>query len=89
MKTSAGWAIRIFMRLSPCYAAFLLLPLPALAQAPSLHDAIAAAWQRLPDRAGVDARRQAATARSRAGRAFFPNAPYAQDSYVNDKAGSN
>jgi len=72
---------------------FLLAPLPALAQAPSrtptLHDAVQAAWDRLPDRVGLEARRQAAAARVGAGGAFLPNAPYVTGTYINDKAGSN
>ncbi len=62
---------------------------PASAQTTTLHDAVQAAWDRLPDRAGVEARRQAATARVNAAGALLPNAPYAVGTYVNDKAGSN
>lgn len=70
-------------------ALLVISPRPAFADQPSLHDAVEAAWQRLPDRAGIGARRQAAAIRGRTGAALFPNAPYAQGSYVNDKAGSN
>ncbi|MGI4952488.1 MAG: hypothetical protein ACRYGM_11845, partial [Janthinobacterium lividum] len=42
---------------------------PARAQGLSLHDAVQAAWSRLPDRSSVDARRAAAAARGGAGSA--------------------
>ncbi len=67
----------------------VLVRAPALAQTTTLHDAVQAAWDRLPDRAGVEARRQAATARVNAAGALLPDAPYAVGTYVNDKAGSN
>jgi cobalt-zinc-cadmium efflux system outer membrane protein len=76
-------------------AAGLILAIPpaVLAQppaAPSFHDTIAAAWARLPQRRAFAARQGVAAAQYGAGGAFFPNAPYATGSYINDKAlGSN
>lgn len=80
-------------------ACFALLPLAAAARspsgpqpatAPSFHDAVAAAWARLPQRQDLAAQRASAAARYAAGGALLPNAPYAIGTYVNDKAlGSN
>lgn len=56
----------------------------------SLHDAVAAAWERLPQRRDFIAQQASASARYAAGGAFVPNAPTANGTYVNDKiAGSN
>ncbi|WP_428488310.1 TolC family protein [Rhodopila sp.] len=58
--------------------------------APSFHDAVAAAWARLPQRQDFAARQGVAAARFATGGALFPNAPYATGTYVNDKIlGSN
>ncbi len=58
--------------------------------AQSLHDAIASAWERLPQRRAFAAQQASAGARYAAGGAFLPNAPSITGSYVNDKvAGSN
>ncbi len=63
---------------------------PKAPLAPSFHDAVAAAWANLPQRQGFAAQQGSATARYTAGGAFFPNAPYVNGTYVNDKAlGSN
>ena len=77
----------------------LLLPAASLAKAPrplpaeptqSLHDAVAAAWDRSPQRQDFAARQAVAAARSVAGHALVPNAPMANGTYVNDRiAGSN
>jgi cobalt-zinc-cadmium efflux system outer membrane protein len=55
----------------------------------SFHDAVAAAWARLPQRRDYAAQQGAATARYNAGGTFFPNAPYADGSYFDDRAGSD
>ena len=56
----------------------------------SLHEAVARAWARLPQRDNLAARQNRATARYVVGSALTPNAPSANGSYVNDKiAGSN
>ena len=56
----------------------------------SLHQAIADAWGRLPQRATFAAQQNVAGARDLAGSALLPYAPTASGSYVNDKiAGSN
>lgn len=75
------------------------LPLAAMARtpsslqpaaAPSFHDAVEAAWARLPQRQELAAQGASAGARYAAGGAFLPNAPYAIGTYVNDKVlGSN
>ncbi len=58
--------------------------------AQSLHDAVASAWERLPQRRAFAARQASAGARYAAGGALLPNAPSINGSYVNDKAaGSN
>lgn len=63
---------------------------PKAPLAPSFHDAVAAAWANLPQRQGFAAQQGSAAARYTAGSAFFPNAPYVNGTYVNDKAlGSN
>ena len=63
---------------------------PQRAAAPSLHDAVATAWARLPERQNLAAQGASAAARHAAGGAFFPNAPYATGAYFNDKVlGSN
>ena len=79
-----------------CFTAFWMLAVPVLAQPPSaaqpltLHEAVAAAWARDPQRNTIDARQNTAAARYAAGGAFFPNAPVLTGSHVNDKvAGSN
>ncbi len=79
--------------------AVLLVAAPAFARPPaaapsshetSFHDAVAAAWARLPQRRALAARRGVAAAQFAAGGAFFPNAPYATGTYINDKIlGSN
>ena len=56
----------------------------------SLHQAIADAWARLPERNNFAAQQNVAGARNLAGSAIVPNAPTASGSYINDKAaGSN
>jgi len=80
-------------------ACFALLSLKAAAQQPyrphsaavqSFHDAVAAAWARLPQRQDLAAQGVSAAARYAAGGAFLPNAPYVIGTYFNDKAvGSN
>lgn len=61
-------------------------PLPLI----SLHQAIADAWARLPQRNNFAAQQNVAGARDLAGSALVPNAPTASGSYFNDKvAGSN
>ena len=63
---------------------------PQHAGASSFHDAVAAAWARLPQRQDLAAQGASAAARYAAGGAFLPNAPYAVGTYFNDKAvGSN
>lgn len=63
---------------------------PQPAAAPSFHEAVEAAWARLPQRQDLAAQGASAGARYAAGRAFLPNAPYAIGTFVNDKAlGSN
>jgi outer membrane protein TolC len=58
--------------------------------APSFRQAVALAWDRYPQRQNFAAARTEAAARDLSGRAFFPNAPTASGSYVNDRiAGSN
>ena len=79
--------------------AVLLIAAPVLARplvaAPSshdtsFHDAVAAAWARLPQRRALAARQGVAAAQFAAGGALFPNAPYATGTYINDKIlGSN
>ena len=60
------------------------------ARAPSLHDAVQAAWTLAPDRYALDGQRGEAAARARAARAFFPGAPYATGEYFDDHLiGSN
>jgi len=88
----AGWAV-LRTRLA---AGFALLSLAAAAPSPSgpamqsFHDAVAAAWARLPQRQELAAQQASAGARYAAGGALLPNAPYAIGTYVNDKAlGSN
>ncbi len=56
----------------------------------SLHEAVALAWERLPQRQSLAARQATARAQYAAGGALLPNAPSFNGSYVNDKvAGSN
>ncbi len=56
----------------------------------SFHDAVALAWERLPQRRMFAARQATSAARYAAGGALVPNAPSAKGSYINDKvAGSN
>lgn len=56
----------------------------------TLHDAVAAAWERLPQRADFTAQQATTSARYTAGSAFVPNAPTAIGSHINDRiAGSN
>ena len=56
----------------------------------TLHDAVEAAWERLPQLRDIAARRAVASAKFGAGGALFPNAPTATGTFVNDKiAGSN
>ncbi len=63
---------------------------PASPREPSFRDAVAAAWARLPQRRALAARQGVAAAQFAAGGAFFPNAPYATGTYINDKIlGSN
>ena len=91
------------MSVSPLtLTAVLLIAAPALAKPPprlatapsshdpSFHDAVAAAWSRLPQRRTLAARQGVAAAQFLAGSALFPNAPYATGTYINDKIlGSN
>jgi len=63
---------------------------PQTRQGPSFHDAVAAAWANLPQRHEFAARQGNAAAKYTAGSALFPNAPYVNGTYFNDKAlGSN
>ncbi len=56
----------------------------------SLHEAVALAWERLPQRRSLAARQATAGAQYAAGGALLPNAPTFNGSYFNDKvAGSN
>lgn len=55
----------------------------------TLHDAIADAWSRLPQRAETRAAENLAGARFRSGAALFPDAPYSEGEYDDDRAGSN
>ena len=57
--------------------------------AETLHDAIASAWARLPQRALFEARANLAAARHDSGSAFFPDAPFADGEYDDDRLGSN
>ena len=65
--------------------------LPTTGQtATTLHQAIDAAWRRLPQRDVLKAQQDVAAAHDLAGSAFLPNAPTANGTYVDDKiAGSN
>lgn len=65
----------------------------AQAQAPlkhpallSFHEAVAQAWDQLPQRRSLAARQNAAAAQYQSGSALFPNAPSATGSYINDNA---
>ena len=58
------------------------------AAAESFREAVQAAWDHAPERVSIEGRRGEATARGRAARSFFPNAPYVTGTYVNDQAGS-
>lgn len=70
---------------------------PAPAQVPArppaawtLHDAVEAAWARLPQTRSIAARQSVAAANYRAGSAVFPNAPAATGTFANDRiVGSN
>jgi cobalt-zinc-cadmium efflux system outer membrane protein len=84
-KLSPGW------KLARCVALAAAVASPAFA-APeiSFHEAVQAAWDRLPQRRNLDARRHVAEARFSAGGTLFPNAPYVTGNYFNDRiAGSN
>ena len=80
-------------------AGTFFVSLPAAAQSPtrahagptlSLHEAIAAAWARAPQRQGLAAQQASAAARYAAGSALLPNAPYVFGTHVNDRVlGSN
>lgn len=60
------------------------------AEVMTLHEAVAAAWARHPQRSTLAAQRNVAAANYLAGGALFPNAPTAIGSYTNDRiAGSN
>jgi len=96
-RPGARHAVRPALR-NTLAAGFVLLPLAAAARPPSappapaqsFHDAVAAAWARLPQRQDLTAQGASAAARYAAGGAFLPNAPYAIGTYFNDKAvGSN
>ncbi len=70
--------------------AFARSPVISPAGPLSLHDAIEAAWVRLPQRPDFKARQQVAAARNFAGGALFPNAPSVTGTFVNDRIlGSN
>ncbi len=83
------------IRQPPCHAAVcfaaasLLWIAPAAGAAESLHDAIAAAWARMPQQALFAARENTAAARYQAGGAAFPDAPFADGEYDDDRLGSN
>ncbi len=64
-----------------------VFPLPALAE--TFSEAIAAAWDRLPERNNIDAADNVANARVREGDALFPNAPHVDGEYDDDRLGSN
>ncbi len=79
-----------------------VVPTPGMAAAPrnagtrspagtqSFHDAVAAAWERLPQRGIFVAREATVAARYAAGGALVPNAPTATGTFINDRiAGSN
>ena len=80
-------------RWAPAAAMTMLLTGAAHARAEqvrTLHDMVADAWARLPQRQEFAARRTVAAARFRAGGALVPDAPFVTGSYVNDKIlGSN
>ncbi len=57
--------------------------------AETLHDAIEEAWARLPQRAETKAASDLAAAKFRSGAALFPDAPYSEGEYDDDRAGSN
>ena len=77
----------------PAIAAMLLLaPCLACAQpvtGESLHEAVAQAWARLPQRSEFQAQEAVAAARHLSGSALFPNAPYLTGQYDSDRIGSN
>ncbi|HQT77720.1 MAG TPA: TolC family protein, partial [Rhodopila sp.] len=50
----------------------------------TFHEAVARAWDRLPQRQNIGAQRNAAAAQYIAGSALFPNAPSLTGSYIND-----
>ena len=76
--------------LSVSAGAFARMPSEAPRPVPSFHDAVTAAWGRLPQRQDLAVQGRSAAARYAAGGAFLPNAPYAIGTYFNDKAvGSN
>lgn len=87
--------MRIFL---PALLALLWIMRPASAQiramtqgaAFTLHDAVAAAWSRLPQLRSFAAREAVAAAKYASGSATFPNAPTATGNFVDDRiAGSN
>ncbi|WP_428391513.1 TolC family protein [Lichenicoccus sp.] len=55
----------------------------------SLHQAVAQAWARLPQRADFQAQENVAAANHLSGSTFFPNAPYLTGQYDDDRFGSN
>ena len=86
-------ALTVAVLLGPIsYAAARPQPHPAdpTPHGQTLHDAVALAWARLPQRDSLAARQATAAARYTSGGALLPNAPSANGTYVNDKiAGSN
>ncbi len=65
-----------------------LVAVPAQARQPparlTFHEAVAKAWERLPQRRAFAARQNTAAAEYSAGGSLFPNAPTATGSYIND-----
>lgn len=72
-----------------CLAILAPTPAPSAVPAPSLRDAIEAAWARLPQRRIYAAQGDLARAHALAGSSLFPDAPYSAGEYDDDRAGSN
>ena len=70
-------------------AGMLVVALPRGAVADTFPQAVSAAWDRLPQRDDIDAAAGVAAARVEEGHALFPNAPYLDGEYDDDRAGSN
>ena len=70
-------------------AALLLVSHAADAQVATFPGAVSAAWERYPERDNMRAASEMAAARVREGSATFPNAPFADGEYDDDRLGSN